>query len=68
MPLSPFKFIIQAVLLETDSDGKPVGEKISEPMPVYGVEGLEMFIDNMKAQLDENGCIPEERPEIVVAT
>jgi hypothetical protein len=67
MPLHPFKFIIQAVLLEQDSEGKPLGEKVSEPVAVYGVEGLEMFIDNMKAQLNEDGNI-REKPDVVIPT
>jgi hypothetical protein len=63
--LTPFKFIVQSVLLEQDSEGKPIGERVSEAVVVYGIEGLEMFTDNLKARLDEGGAI-RQQPEVVI--
>jgi hypothetical protein len=61
----PFKFLIQVVLLEQDSEGNPIGEKVSEPTAIYGIEGLRMFIDNLDAQTNEDGVL-REKPDIVL--
>jgi len=61
----PFKFLVQVVLLEQDSEGNPIGEKVSEPQALYGIEGMKMFVDNLAAQLNEDGHL-REKPDIVM--
>ena len=51
MELKPFKFIVQAVMLEFDDEGNPVGEKASEPMTFYGREAVEKFIQEFDQHL-----------------
>jgi hypothetical protein len=46
MPLEPFKFVVQAVLLEKDSDGRITGECSTDPVTIYGVENLKEWIDH----------------------
>ena len=66
--IRPFKFVIQVVLLEQDAEGNPIGEKISDPAQVYGIEGLKTFVDNISAQINGDGTLTEktEKSEIVM--
>lgn len=47
-----FKFLVQPVLLET-RDGKSVGELVSDPVPVYGLDGLRRFIEGFPGDLQK---------------
>jgi histidinol dehydrogenase len=51
--IQPFKFIVQAVLLETDETGKPVGEHIAEPVALYGKEALRDWAETFDEKLAE---------------
>lgn len=53
----PFKFLVQVVLLEQDSEGNPIGEKVSEPQAIYGIEGMREFIDGIATQVNGSGVL-----------
>jgi hypothetical protein len=61
----PFKFLVQVVLLEQDSEGNPIGEKVSDPQAIYGIEGMRMFVENIAAQTNGDGVLTE-KPEILM--
>lgn len=43
MSLRPYKFIVQAVLQETDADGAVIGEPAAEPVTLFGCDALERW-------------------------
>jgi hypothetical protein len=51
--IKPFKFIVQTVLLELDVDGNPIGEKLSEPSVLYGVDAVREFLVELEKQIEE---------------
>lgn len=51
MNLRPFKFVVQAVALEIDDDGAPVGERIADPVTLYGLEAMRDFADSFAGEL-----------------
>lgn len=53
--MKPFKFVIQAVLVETDEDGKITAEFHSEPTTLYGealVDVAARYDEMMQAGID----------------
>ena len=53
MELKPFKFIVQAIMLEMDDEGNPVGEKASDPMSFYGLDALKEFARDFDQHLEK---------------
>lgn len=47
----PFKFVIQAVLIQRDDTERVVGEVSSEPVSVYGLNGLREYLDGFEEEL-----------------
>lgn len=50
MTVRPYKFIVQAVVQEIEDDIVK-GEKVSEPVIVFGVDGLEEWAKNFPEKL-----------------
>jgi hypothetical protein len=48
---TPFKFVIQAVLVQQDDTGRVVGEASSETVAVYGLDGLREYLDGFEEEL-----------------
>lgn len=60
--LKPFKFIVQAVVIEEDEEGNVVGETTSEqPNLLYGVDALKEYADGFQAQLDALNAQEDEK-------
>lgn len=51
MSLEPFKFIVQAVLLETDEAGAATGERVCDPVALFGCDQLEQWAREFPAKL-----------------
>ena len=49
--LKPFKFAIQAVVIEVDDTGGILGEKSAEPVVFYSAEAAKEWLDNFEANL-----------------
>jgi hypothetical protein len=49
--LKPFKFVVQAVLLEHDDGGVIIGEHAAEPVALYGVDALRAWTDRFPDEL-----------------
>lgn len=62
MTLKPFKFLVQAVLIEEDEDGTIVGEQASQTQALYGIDALRKFVDTFEAEMTalQNGRPPGE--------
>lgn len=43
MTLRPYKFVVQAVVQETDEDGAVIAERPSEPVVVFSCSALEQW-------------------------
>lgn len=48
----PFKFVIQAVLIEEDGD-RVVGEVTAEPTTAYGLDGLAAYAADFQRELEQ---------------
>ena len=53
MSLKPFKFIVQAVVIEENEDGVIVGERTSEPQVFYGSDALKTWLDSFMTELED---------------
>lgn len=51
--LRPFKFVIQAVLLETDEAGNPIGERSSDPQTIYGIDAAKAWLEDIPDKVKE---------------
>lgn len=49
--LEPLKFVVQAVLAERDDAGVIRGERVAEPVTLYGVDQLADFVDRFPDEL-----------------
>jgi len=45
------KVIVQTVVLERDEDGSIVGERLSEPTPLYSPDDIVRFVEEIKRQI-----------------
>lgn len=52
MTIKPFKFIVQAVLIEEDDEGQIVREIPADPVPVYGYAGLAAYLEEAPGQVE----------------
>jgi len=58
MNLKFLKIIVQAVVLEVDDDGNIIGERISEPQPIYTLDQMNQFLNQSgigSASVPNNG-------------
>jgi hypothetical protein len=51
--LTPYKFIIQAVMLDLDENGDVRGEAVAQPEQVFGVDALHDYADAFPAKLSQ---------------
>lgn len=51
--LKPFKFLVQAIVIETDGTGGIIGERPSDVVTVYGPAALREWIDNFERTLPD---------------
>lgn len=61
--LKPFKFVVQAVVLEVDGTGGVVGERPGEVLTIYGTKQLEEWARGFEAKLAEAEIRPGSPPE-----
>lgn len=50
--LELLKVLVQPIVLERDDDGKIVGERNSEPRPLYTKDEFLAFYDGLVAQIE----------------
>lgn len=49
--LELLKILVQPVVLERDADGKVVGERVSDPVPLYSRELIVEFLDRLDGEI-----------------
>lgn len=62
MSLRPFKFIVQAVVLE-EEEGAITGERVSEPQTFYSAEATKEWLDSFINELAEGVSDERIRPD-----
>jgi hypothetical protein len=63
MTLELLKVLVSAVVLERDENGAVVGERVSDPTPLYNLEQIAEWTERIRAELasQQNGAVPPER-------
>lgn len=41
LELKPYKFVVQAIVQQTDSEGRVISETAAEPVTIFGCQSLE---------------------------
>lgn len=59
--LKPFKFNVQAVVLEVDAAGDVVGERPGDVLTIYGAAALEEWARNFETNLPQ-ATVRDEPP------
>jgi hypothetical protein len=60
--LELLKVIVQPVVLERNDDGEIVGERLSDPQPLYTQAQIEEFFTTLRSQLASMNA-PADSPE-----
>jgi hypothetical protein len=62
MPLELLKVIVQPVVLERDDEGKIVGERVGNAVPLYGQEEVEKYFSSIQDEITTANETEKDQP------